>query len=98
MPSGIGSHWTITIAPAALAGPTSASRSSTAPRKFGYCRKTAQTSSESAAASAAASVTPSASGISSIAVAQPALVAASASREWGWRPREMRKRPRRLAW
>ena len=41
---------------------------------------------------------PSASGTSSIFVPQPALVVASASRLCGCRPRDTRKRPRRLCW
>ncbi len=47
-PSVIGSADTTLIAPHSLTGGTSASRSSTAPRKFGCARKTADTSSPSA--------------------------------------------------
>jgi hypothetical protein len=77
-----------------LAAGTSASRSSTVPRKFGYCRKIAETSSPRAASSAAASVAPCSSPISSIVVPHPTLVLASVSRLCGCTPRLTRKRVR----
>ena len=91
-PSVIGSTWTISSAPVSLAIGASASRSSTAPRKFGWARNTAAMSSPIAARSASASVTPSASATSSMVVPQPAPVVASVSRECGCTPRETTKR------
>ena len=58
IPRAIGSHAATSSAPASWAISAIASRSSTAPRKFGYWTKTAAVSSSTAAASASRSVRP----------------------------------------
>ena len=73
-PSVSGSHWTTSSAPVSRAIGASASRSSTAPRKFGCCRNTAETSSPIASRSASASVTPPLRPTSSTAVPYPCAV------------------------
>ena len=74
IPRVIGSQATTNSASCSLAAAPSASTSSTAPRKFGFCRKTAAVSPSTAAASAAASVSPPSSPTSTISAPKPLRV------------------------